>query len=46
MEFWWTILPILWLAFLSYPSLCNLFKMECEASSAGVVVQVVGHQWF
>lgn len=32
--------------FLSYPSLRNLFKIECERSIAGVIVRVIGHQWY
>lgn len=46
-EFWWTVLPALWLAMLSYPSLQNLFRMECQGKRRAVtMVEVVGHQWY
>lgn len=46
LEFWWTVIPLVWLGFLSYPSLSNLYKMECVGHSADVMVKVVGHQWY
>nr|YP_003208145.1 cytochrome c oxidase subunit II [Loripes lacteus]ABJ55670.1 cytochrome c oxidase subunit 2 [Loripes lacteus] len=44
-EFWWTFLPAVWLLFLSYPSLRNLFEME-RGKPVGLVVKVIGHQWY
>lgn len=46
-EFWWTVLPALWLGFLSYPSLHNLFMMDCQGKvAAELTMEVVGHQWY
>nr|YP_010688214.1 cytochrome c oxidase subunit II [Pillucina pisidium (Dunker, 1860)]WBR65408.1 cytochrome c oxidase subunit 2 [Pillucina pisidium (Dunker, 1860)] len=44
-EFWWTFLPAVWLLFLSYPSLRNLFEME-RGKPVSLVVKVIGHQWY
>lgn len=44
-EFWWTFLPAMWLIFLSYPSLRNLFEIE-RGKPVGLVVKVIGHQWY
>lgn len=44
-EFWWTFLPAMWLLFLSYPSLRNLFEME-RGKPVSLIVKVTGHQWY
>lgn len=44
-EFWWTFLPAVWLLFLSYPSLRNLFEIE-RGKPVGLIVKVIGHQWY
>lgn len=45
LEFVWTVLPIVFLVFIALPSLYLLYITE-DLLSYGVVVKVVGHQWY
>ena len=45
LEFVWTVLPIVILLFIAFPSLYLLYLME-EFSSPSLSVKVVGHQWY
>jgi len=41
----WTVLPIIVLLFMAFPSLYLLYLIE-EVSSPSLTVKVVGHQWY
>lgn len=41
----WTVIPIIILLFMAFPSLYLLYLMEDETSPA-VTVKVIGHQWY
>lgn len=41
----WTIVPIVILCFIAFPSLYLLYLME-DASSPSLTIKVVGHQWY
>ena len=41
----WTIIPMVILCFMAFPSLYLLYLME-DASSSSLTVKVVGHQWY
>lgn len=45
LEFVWTVLPIVILLFIAFPSLYLLYLIE-EFSSPSLSVKVVGHQWY
>jgi cytochrome c oxidase subunit 2 len=45
LEFTWTVLPILILLLMAFPSLYLLYLIE-EFSSPLLTVKVVGHQWY
>jgi cytochrome c oxidase subunit 2 len=45
LEFFWTVLPIVILLFMAFPSLYLLYLIE-EFSSPSLSVKVVGHQWY
>lgn len=45
LELIWTILPIVLLLFMAFPSLYLLYLTE-DRTSSRVVVKVVGHQWY
>nr|AMK47823.1 cytochrome c oxidase subunit 2 [Centrorhynchus aluconis] len=45
LEFVWTLLPMILLVFMAYPSLVLLYMSEV-GSSSDVSVMVVGHQWY
>ena len=44
-EFLWTLLPIIILIFIGYPSLALLYLVE-ERINPEVIVKVIGHQWY
>lgn len=44
-EFVWTVLPIMVLFFIGYPSLVLLYLLE-ERIHPEVIVKVIGHQWY
>ncbi len=41
----WTVIPMVILCFIAFPSLYLLYLIE-DASSPSVIVKVVGHQWY
>lgn len=41
----WTVLPIVFLLFMAFPSLFLLYTID-ELSSPSLTVKVVGHQWY
>nr|QDM37031.1 cytochrome c oxidase subunit 2 [Centrorhynchus milvus] len=45
LEFVWTLLPMILLVFMAYPSLVLLYMSEV-GSDCGLSVMVVGHQWY
>lgn len=45
LELIWTVLPMVILLFMAFPSLYLLYLTEDSANSS-VVVKVVGHQWY
>lgn len=45
-EFWWAMLPLLWLLVLAYPSLVNLFKIDASGKCVCMFLGVIGHQWY
>nr|QJI81293.1 cytochrome c oxidase subunit 2 [Centrorhynchus clitorideus] len=45
LEFVWTLLPMILLVFMAYPSLVLLYMSEVSGDSE-VAVMVVGHQWY
>ena len=45
LETLWTIIPMVILLFMAFPSLYLLYLME-EVSSPSLTVKVVGHQWY
>lgn len=45
-EFWWAMLPLLWLVVLAYPSLVNLFRIDSESKRVYMFIAVIGHQWY
>jgi len=44
-EFFWTLLPILVLFFIGYPSLVLLYLLE-ERIHPELIIKVIGHQWY
>lgn len=45
LELIWTVVPIVILLFIAFPSLYLLYLTE-DSTSSGVRVKVVGHQWY
>lgn len=41
----WTVIPIVILLFIAFPSLYLLYLIE-DVSNPSLVVKVVGHQWY
>ncbi len=44
-EFFWTLLPVVILIYIGYPSLVLLYSLE-ERINPELIVKVVGHQWY
>lgn len=45
LEFVWTVLPMLILLFIAFPSLYILYLTE-DSCLSGCIVKVIGHQWY
>lgn len=45
LEFVWTVLPVVILVYIGYPSLVLLYSLE-ERINPELVVKVIGHQWY
>ena len=45
LEFFWTLLPVVILIYIGYPSLVLLYSIE-ERINPELIVKVIGHQWY
>jgi len=45
LEFVWTLIPIIILLFIAFPSLYILYLTE-DSCISGCIVKVIGHQWY
>lgn len=45
-EIVWTLIPAVVLAFIAVPTVRTIFRTQAQAPPDGLVVEVVGHQWW
>ncbi|HUN30282.1 MAG TPA: cytochrome c oxidase subunit II [Alphaproteobacteria bacterium] len=46
LEFWWTLIPTLFVVLLSYLSIRIWYQIQIAQPANGLVVESIGHQWY